>query len=133
MSVNIQFGQFTSQFTHALVSKRCNLLSIRIIDMIPTTRYINMRDLPLLGISRMTHSKGEKGHENKAINKQKPTNTQNIHPKVFLHPSNKKPNTTSNPFIIQPNSPPPTQRRTISTRIPIIENISIICSHNHLI
>ena len=93
--------------------------------MIPTARYINMKDLPLLGISR-THSKCEKGYENKAINKQKPTNTQNIHPKVFLHPSNKNPNTTSNPFIIQPNSPPPTQRKTISTRIPIIENISIL-------
>ena len=66
------------------------------------------------------------GYENIAINKQKPTNTQNIHPKVFLHPSNKNPNTTSNPFIIQPNSPPPTQRRTIKSRIPIIENISMI-------
>jgi hypothetical protein len=73
----------------------------------------------------MTHSKGEKGYENIAINKQKPTNTQNIHPKVFLHPSNKNPNTTSNPFIIQPNSPPPTQKRTIKSRTPIIENISI--------
>ena len=101
--------------------------------MIPTARYINMKDLPLLGISRMTHSKGEKGHDNKAINKQKPTNTQNIHPKVFLHPSNINPNITSKPFIIQPNSPPPTKRRTIRTRNPIIDIISIICSHNHLI
>ena len=84
-----------------------------------------MRDLPLLGISRMTHGKGEKGHENKAINKQKPTNTQNIHPTVFLHPSNINPKINSNPFIIQPNSPPPTKRRTIKIRIPITENISI--------
>ena len=59
MSVNIQFGQFTSQFTHALVGKRRNLLAIRIIDMIPTARYVNMRDLPLLGISRMTQKKHE--------------------------------------------------------------------------
>ena len=46
-------------FSHTAVSKRRYPLAIRIIDMIPTARYINMRYLPLLGRSRNTQKKHE--------------------------------------------------------------------------